>query len=337
MDQKQITETIKKGLLATPKYLPTWYLYDDIGSVLFAHVASHSPYFYCHSSEMTTIKSYVEDMLDFVTYPCALVDIGSGNALKTRHFIDGLLKRQNDLQYLPIDISQDFLFETCQSLNDEYGSELKITPIPAKFEDGIETMSGVTGNKLILCLNVLLNFSYTEQLLYLSLIAGKMTEDDVLVISMDITADETSITNAYMDPLGIIKKFFLNIMSRLNKDMKSELNTDAFDAKVEYLKNTSRDSVSYIKLWTESSKPQSVYMPEIDMTIDFEANERVYIHDDNFEGFSCKYTTEQIRVMAKESGLAVVKMWMDPDKHTAVCCLKKSQACALKYNGRRVH
>ena len=38
-----------------------------------------------------------------------LVDMGSGNAVKTRIVIDAILKRQRRLQYVPVDISEGHL------------------------------------------------------------------------------------------------------------------------------------------------------------------------------------------------------------------------------------
>ena len=37
--------------------------------------------------------------------PCVLVDMGSGNADKTRMFIDVLLQQQTQLTYIPVDVS----------------------------------------------------------------------------------------------------------------------------------------------------------------------------------------------------------------------------------------
>ena len=51
----------------------------------------------------------LQDMISQVPGPCVLVDMGSGNAIKTRFFIDAILEQQRSLQYIPVDISEGYL------------------------------------------------------------------------------------------------------------------------------------------------------------------------------------------------------------------------------------
>ena len=48
---------------------------------------------------------FSKELVGEMKSPCVLVDMGSGNAAKTRIFIDVLLQKQEKLTYIPVDIS----------------------------------------------------------------------------------------------------------------------------------------------------------------------------------------------------------------------------------------
>ena len=47
-----------------------------------------------------------QEILDQARAPIKLVDIGCGNCDKTRLFIDAILKRQEKLDFIPVDIAE---------------------------------------------------------------------------------------------------------------------------------------------------------------------------------------------------------------------------------------
>ena len=43
--------------------------------------------------------------MDHIPSPAVIMDMGSGNAVKTRHIIDAVLENQTTVKYHPVDIS----------------------------------------------------------------------------------------------------------------------------------------------------------------------------------------------------------------------------------------
>ena len=51
-------------------------------------------------------SSLIQQIVEMIRGRVALVDMGSGNAEKTRIIMDALLEKQSDIQYIPVDISE---------------------------------------------------------------------------------------------------------------------------------------------------------------------------------------------------------------------------------------
>lgn len=60
MDKKHMQAAIKKGLLASPKYIPTWYVYDVVGSDAYKQGSKITPDYYLFKSDMAIISTYIE-------------------------------------------------------------------------------------------------------------------------------------------------------------------------------------------------------------------------------------------------------------------------------------
>ncbi|KAL3872582.1 hypothetical protein ACJMK2_035797 [Sinanodonta woodiana] len=101
-----IRDAVRQGLTSSPRYLPVWFRYDKTGSILNDRCLTDNKYYYFHKSELDIIQRYIDEMVCQVKFPCSIVDLGSGNAIKTRIFIDALLKYQEKLKYIPVDISE---------------------------------------------------------------------------------------------------------------------------------------------------------------------------------------------------------------------------------------
>ncbi|KAL4236036.1 hypothetical protein ACF0H5_004422 [Mactra antiquata] len=130
MDVKQ---KLIEGLQSNPKYLPVWYRYDKQGSIYNDRCLSDNSFYYFYRSEKNVISRHVEDIVSQVKSPCVLVEMGSGNSEKSRSFIDAILKRQETLTYVPIDISSEFLLECSEAVSKLYGNDLNVQPIAGDY------------------------------------------------------------------------------------------------------------------------------------------------------------------------------------------------------------
>jgi uncharacterized SAM-dependent methyltransferase len=97
---------VKKGLLNTPKYLNSKYIYDKKGSELFSQIMQ-LPEYYLTNSERELIEQNADQIADnFGNEPFNLIELGAGNGRKTNVLINSLIKHNKDFRYTPVDISK---------------------------------------------------------------------------------------------------------------------------------------------------------------------------------------------------------------------------------------
>ncbi|WAR23854.1 hypothetical protein MAR_037523, partial [Mya arenaria] len=82
------------------------------------------------------------EIVSEIVSPCFFVDLGSGNSEKSRMIIDAILREQTVLNYIPVDISSEFLKDVSNSLSRDYGDCLQVTPVPRDYSEGISYLRG---------------------------------------------------------------------------------------------------------------------------------------------------------------------------------------------------
>src|SRR4029450_5953210 len=82
---------IRKGLLATPRWLPSKYFYDDRGSRLFEGITA-IPEYYQTRTEEGILERDADDIVGLAR-PTELVELGSGSSRKIRLLLGALARR----------------------------------------------------------------------------------------------------------------------------------------------------------------------------------------------------------------------------------------------------
>ena len=98
-------EDVRQGLTSSPKMLQPKYFYDELGSLLFGAICA-LPEYYLTRAEAEILHARAGEIVASLKGPVRMVELGSGDARKTRLLIDALLARQGQLDYMPIDISK---------------------------------------------------------------------------------------------------------------------------------------------------------------------------------------------------------------------------------------
>ncbi|XP_033750256.1 histidine N-alpha-methyltransferase-like [Pecten maximus] len=313
-------QLLVKGLTSFPKYLPTWYNYDELGSELEDKCTVDNTGYYLRRSQISILETSIQKIIPSVPYDFALVDLGSGSCSKTRYFLDEMLLRQKRLMFYPVDISGEFLMKTVEQISNEYGERLSITPVAANYENGIEQLRYEDGPKVILWFGSIINLSYDDQVDKLKLISSLMTEKCHLVFSVDITQDKKAVLRAYNDDAGLEKKFFQNGIVRLNKEEESQIHLDQFQYKVDFISDSSPEHMSYFRAYLQAKEHLRYKIPGLNLDIEFEKGEPLYLHEG--VGLSCKYTREQIQNLTARAGLLLTDTWTDEKRHAMFCRCK---------------
>ncbi|XP_052271518.1 histidine N-alpha-methyltransferase-like [Dreissena polymorpha] len=295
LTSSNMDQQILKGLTSTPKYVPLWFRYDKQGCIFDDDFITGNPYYYLHRSDLDVLSTNIQDMLQETGLPVNLIDMGSGNSQKSRIVINAILKHQDKLTYIPMDIS------------------------PGMFE----SMS-IAGKKMYVWFAALQNLPYDSQIEQLRSIAKTLSADDCLLVSFDTTLNTNEVQKAYLNPTGSGHDLYWNALWRLNNDYGANFDTDNFYLEAEFVLSEKVDVLSGVKLKAVSRQCHSVAIEGLSITLTIAKGEEIYLHEGEYS--SCKYTEAQIRHIARQSGLDVKKTWTDVNKHSALCCMKLNSA-----------
>lgn len=312
-----LKEEIKKGLLATPKSLPYFLLYDDKGSDIFEEICTLEEY-YPTRCEREILDTYINEIVTADPPFTLLVELGSGSSSKTRTLIKGMLDRLRasgdscSMTYAPIDISGAMLGSSCENLLKEMKDpRLNVLAINGFYKDGLEAVRRMFPNdrKMVIWLGSSIgNLEEDEALPFLRDIRKVLSSEDRLLLGMDLMKDTSILHAAYDDAKGVTANFTLNIWNHLNQ----ELGGNYFDLK--YFKHRAfvNTEDSRVEISLECIQEHSVEVPQFGRTIRFAKGELVRIEH------CYKYTFKSINAFGDQSGFSCAGRWMDKNKMFSV-------------------
>src|SRR5438876_7778849 len=121
-------DEVRAGLTAVQKSIPPRYFYDDIGSALFEAIC-FLPEYYVTRAETELLRRHAREIINNAGGVSRIVELGSGNARKTRLLLDEL---PGEIEYIPIDIDAHVLEKSGRELLAEYPT-LRVSAICSEF------------------------------------------------------------------------------------------------------------------------------------------------------------------------------------------------------------
>src|SRR5215470_5543330 len=276
---RSFAEEVRRGLTSNPKTLPSKYFYDDLGSRLFEAICC-LPEYYLTRAESEILHTYAGEIIAELQansrQPIRLIELGSGNAEKTRLLIEAAIARQGDLLYIPVDISAESLQSSFHGLVHEY-PQLQITALAADYFAALDWLSaeGIPGGKgfsnvfLFLGSNIG-NFDAAESRAFLGEIRKVLGPGDALLLGADLDKGADILISAYDDQLGVTAAFNRNLLVRINQALQADFDLSKFDHMAMYDEAESR-----IEMHLVSREPQQVHVGAINLTVRFDWRESI--------------------------------------------------------------
>jgi L-histidine Nalpha-methyltransferase len=288
------------------KWIKPKYLYDEIGSSLFERICDQ-PEYYPFRTETGILQRFRRRIVDFINGDVTVVELGSGNSVKTRILLSSLLERQKHVFYLPIDVSKEILVRTARDLNRDF-TRLNTITIAADYVKGVREARNIivsTPNmpekKIVLFLGSTIgNFEHTEASGFLMSLRDCMQTGDILLLGFDLEKDSKLLEDAYNDKCGFTAAFNLNLLSRINRELGGEFRSKEFRHLAYYNLTCHRIEMNLI-----SKMSQEVYVDRVKKSFSFSENER--IHTEN----SYKFTLQQVRELVEHSGFRLAENLLD--------------------------
>jgi len=297
----QFAHDILKGLSAPEKSISSRYFYDEKGSRIFEEIMELDEY-YLTNCEWDILKKHKQDILNHVNgQPFQLVDLGAGDAKKTKLLLEHFYKNDASFSYVPIDINRDILEELEDSLNREM-PKLETLPVLAEYFDALKWINETQNQlKLVLFLGSNIgNFTKKAAASFLLQMHNSLNNGDLLLIGIDLKKDPDRILRAYSDSKGVTAEFNLNLLRRINTELNAEFDLNKWTHFANY--NPVNGAV---KSYLVSCESQDVLINALNKTFHFEAFEAIHTE------YSYKYSLNEISTMAVQCGFEQVEVYMD--------------------------
>ena len=299
----QFAADVRAGLThAGQKELPSKYLYDDVGSALF-EVISRLPEYGLTRADERLLQRHADDIVDRLTGPVAVAELGSGDGRKTRWLLEAICRRQ-PTSYYPIEISPTALARCEGELRDI--PSLHMVGFEREYLDGLrEATERRAANQHFLVLflgSTIGNFDRPGGTNFLAEIGGILDPGDALLLGTDLEKPTEQLIRAYDDELGVTAAFNLNLLARINRELCANFDLDQFahEARINRAKRR-------IEMHLRSKRRQKVRVTAAGITVELQEGETIWTE-------SChKYAADEIPQIASDSGFHCEAQWIDEE------------------------
>jgi L-histidine N-alpha-methyltransferase len=295
------------GLGKMQKAIPPKYFYDSTGAALFEKICD-LPEYYPTRAELEILAAHAGELAEMVGRDATLVELGSGNSLKTAYLLDRL---QQPRAYVPVDVCAEALSAAVQRLHRRYPG-LLVLPVRADFTTSFPLPPAAAKARRVLVFfpgSTIGNLEPAEAVMLLRKIHRRMVASGgLLVVGADTTKPKAILERAYNDSAGLTAAFNRNLLVRIRDELDAELDPAAFDHVAFYNVAAAR-----IEMHLRARDEQRVRVD--DRSFRFMAGET--LHTEN----SYKYSVDRFIALAQQAGFTSHAVWQDAQQLFAVHCL----------------
>ena len=297
--QTSLTDELTAGLLRPDASISPKFFYDTLGSKLFEAITALTEY-YPTRTEGRIFDAIAQPLAVALSQaglhaPC-LIDLGAGNCVKAAVLIPHL----QPAQYVPVDISADFLEGAAQQIQRSFPA-LSIVGVGMDFSNSLQLPDAVQPQERVFFYpgSSLGNFAPTEALQFLQRITDPTQgQARTLLIGIDLIKDTPTLEAAYDDALGVTAAFNKNTLRHVNSLLGADF--DVRQWRHVALFNTAQ---SRIEMHLEATC--DVVVQWAGNTRRFASGERIHTES------SYKYTLPSMTTLLQQAGFTNVQHWTD--------------------------
>lgn len=293
-----------EGLCKPHKTLSPKWLYDQRGSELFEQITT-LPEYYPTRTEARILRDHADLLSNLVPEGGALVEFGSGASVKTRTLLDA---GAHFGAYVPIDISEDFLFATAADLRKRY-PHMTIAPVVGDFTAPLSLPDTTAGMPKIGFFpgSTIGNLPPDLAVALLSN-ARSWPRTAGFILGVDLVKDIDVLEAAYDDAQGVTAKFISNILVRLNAEIGATFDLDRFAYRARWNTRLSRIDMELV-----STCDQTVCLDGT--RVSFAEGEAIHV------SAARKFTEQSLEALVARAGWHVQTLLTDPDRQFAEAIL----------------
>ncbi|GAC1657646.1 MAG: L-histidine N(alpha)-methyltransferase [Gemmatimonadaceae bacterium] len=298
-------DEVLRGLRSQPKTLPPKLFYDATGAELFERI-SELPEYYLTRAEVSTLEDHTSETVRFAGPRGALGEYGSGAGVKVRLLLDAL---REPVAYVPIDISREQLAAVGGALAAEY-PRISVLPVYADYTRPLDLppLPGSARRLAFFPGSTIGNFAPMEAVAFLRRIRRTIGPEGALILGVDRRKSARVLEAAYNDAEGITAAFNVNVLRRLNRELRANFEIGKFRHQAFF-----NDEPSRIEMHLVSTARQTVTVAG--EQIAFECGETIWTES------SYKYDQERLEQVVSGAGLQVTRIWSDDEERFWVAYL----------------
>jgi len=306
---EQFKKDVEQGLSQNPKSLSSKYFYDAIGDELFVDIMN-MPEYYLTDAELEIFRDKTKELIKHFSIDenthFQLIELGAGDGFKTKELLKELVQKEFKFDYLPIDISDHTLEKLETTLNSEI-PKLSVKTQQGDYFQVLASLKDPKQRRIVLFLGSSIgNLTDDLSTKFLSELSDNLSPGDRLLLGVDLIKEERIVLPAYNDAKGITSKFNLNLLHRINNELKADFDLDSFAHKPEYDQNE-----GIARSFLTSLKKQTVHIASINKSFQFEENEKIQTE------ISRKYNDKIIAEITSRTNFFLEQKIMDSKEYFA--------------------
>ena len=304
LTDEQFYKDVVKGLTSTPKRLDSKYFYDAQGDKIFQELMGCEDY-YPTNCEMEIFTSQTAELCKAIIAggdAFDLIELGAGDATKSTQLLRYLIDNNADFTYLPIDISENVISYLNITLPVTLPG-INITGLNGEYFDMLKKAASISNKrKVVMFLGSNVgNMPVEVAQGFCRELRNNLSEGDMVLIGIDLKKNPKTVLAAYNDKEGITKRFNINLLERINRELGGDFNTRQFDHYATYNPETGA-----CKSYLVSLTDQKVTIG--DATVSFLKDEYIDME------ISQKYAVEQTHELAAKAGFKPIDEFFDSKK-----------------------
>ena len=289
------------GLMATQKYLPCKFFYDETGSKLFEQITRLEEY-YPSRTEKSILKQNSGELMQGAD-GTTLVELGSGDCSKISILLQSLCREKlKTSTYVPIDVSLSAVEESRCKLQDRFGA-IEVCGIVADFMHQIHLVSQHENRIFCFFGSTIGNLDRRDAFRFVAKLGKLIKRGERLLLGLDMVKDKLVLERAYNDEKGITAKFNKNILNVTNKILRTDFEPEYFRHHAFY-----DDDEQRIEMHLVAMRDMIVKSPFFEGVLEISKGQT--IHTEN----SHKFTSHHIDEFASVSGLSVRSVYADSNR-----------------------
>ena len=301
--------SVAAGLSDKPKWLHCRFLYDANGSRLFEGI-TEQPEYYPTRTEAAILQAHAEEIRD-LTGPVTLAELGSGYSVKTEYLLEAYSSHDNEVLYVPVDVSASALREANRAISDNF-PEVQFTGIAGTYRSAFPVLRQLSPQMVVFLGSTIGNFNPAETTAFFSALSGHLPVHDFFLLGIDLVKDVDVLEAAYNDAAEITARFTTNYFARLNRELGSDVDLD----NIEHIARWN-PALERMEIFTLFHTTQQVYIEPLDMTFEIEAGEHVLIE------ISRKFQLPAITKELGKYGFRLRRSFTDPKQWFALLLLER--------------